>query len=160
MLVLALVTAAALAGRRRFPYLLVGWLWYLGMLLPAIGLVQFGVQATADRFTYLPQIGLGIALAWGLADLCRARGAQVAGRALAAAVGRIGAGRVWRRCAMASDDFLARQRNALDTHPGLHLEQRPGARQPGQRILRSTTAGRGDGSTRRPWRSIPTVPRP
>jgi tetratricopeptide (TPR) repeat protein len=69
--ILVLVTAAAWAGRRRFPYLLVGWLWYLGMLLPAIGLVQFGVQATADRFTYLPQIGLGIALAWGLADLCR-----------------------------------------------------------------------------------------
>ncbi len=72
LVVLALVTAAALAGRRRFPYLPVGWLWYLGMLLPAIGLVQFGVQATADRFTYLPQIGLGIALAWGLADVCPA----------------------------------------------------------------------------------------
>ncbi len=76
--VLALVTAAAWTGRRRFPYLLVGWFWYLGMLLPAIGLVQFGVQATADRFTYLPQIGLGIALAWGLADLCRAAAHAVA----------------------------------------------------------------------------------
>ena len=52
------------------PYLLVGWLWYLVMLLPAIGLVQFGAQAVADRFTYLPQIGLGIALAWWAADLC------------------------------------------------------------------------------------------
>ncbi|MEN6450853.1 MAG: hypothetical protein ABFC96_10205, partial [Thermoguttaceae bacterium] len=69
LLLLAILTAGAVASRRRFPYLLVGWLWYLGMLLPAVGLVQFGVQATADRFTYLPQIGLCIALAWGAADL-------------------------------------------------------------------------------------------
>ncbi len=48
-----------------------GWLWYLGMLVPVIGLVQIGNQAVADRFTYLPQIGLWIALAWGAADLCR-----------------------------------------------------------------------------------------
>ena len=46
------------------PYLLVGWLWYLGMLVPVIGLVQVGAQAQADRYTYLPQIGLYILLAW------------------------------------------------------------------------------------------------
>ena len=152
LLVLALVTAAAVAGRRRFPYLLVGWLWYLGMLLPAIGLVQFGVQATADRFTYLPQIGLGIALAWGLADAClaAARGGS-AGCACYIRRWRGGCRRV-RRCpdgvCVASDDFLARQRNALDTCPGLHLEQRPGARQPGQRIGRSRTLGRGHEAVR------------
>ncbi|MEN6457586.1 MAG: tetratricopeptide repeat protein [Thermoguttaceae bacterium] len=66
---LLLISAATIAARRRFPYLLVGWLWYLIMLLPAVGLLQFGVQATADRFTYLPQIGLAIAVAWGLSDL-------------------------------------------------------------------------------------------
>ncbi|MCE5266499.1 MAG: tetratricopeptide repeat protein [Planctomycetaceae bacterium] len=71
-LLLALVTMATAATRRRYPYLLVGWLWYLGMLLPAIGVVQFGVQATADRFTYLPQIGLCIAMAWGFAELWQA----------------------------------------------------------------------------------------
>ena len=65
------VTAAAWAVRRRLPYLLVGWLWYLAMLLPVSGAVQFGAQAVADRFTYLPQIGLGIVLAWGVADVCR-----------------------------------------------------------------------------------------
>ncbi len=70
-LVLVGITAATLVWWRRRPYLLVGWLWYLGMLVPAIGLVQFGQQAVADRFTYLPQIGLWIALAWGAADLCR-----------------------------------------------------------------------------------------
>ena len=71
LLVLLGITAAALAVRRSRPYLLVGWLWYLGMLLPVIGLVQFGAQTMADRFTYLPQIGLCIALAWGVPDACR-----------------------------------------------------------------------------------------
>jgi len=70
-LVLASVSAGTLAYRRRYPYLLVGWLWYLGMLVPVIGLVQVGTVAMADRFTYLPQIGLCIALAWGAADVCR-----------------------------------------------------------------------------------------
>jgi tetratricopeptide (TPR) repeat protein len=51
--------------------LFVGWLWYLGMMVPVIGLVQVGSQTMADRYTYLPQIGLCIALVWGVADLCR-----------------------------------------------------------------------------------------
>ena len=62
------VTALALMLRRRCPYLLVGWLWYLGMSVPIIGFLQFGVAAVADRFTYLPEIGLAIALAFGAAD--------------------------------------------------------------------------------------------
>jgi len=69
--VLASISAGVLACRRRYPYLLVGWLWYAGMLVPVIGLVQVGAAAMADRFTYLPQIGLDVALAWGAADLCR-----------------------------------------------------------------------------------------
>ncbi len=70
-LLLACISAAAAACRRRCPYLLVGWLWYLGMLVPVIGFVQVGGQARADRYTYLPQIGLYIAMVWGTADLCR-----------------------------------------------------------------------------------------
>ena len=70
-LVLASITTAAFIGRRRCPYILVGWLWYLGMLVPVIGFLQVGTVSVADRFTYLTQIGLGIALAWGAADLCR-----------------------------------------------------------------------------------------
>jgi protein O-mannosyl-transferase len=54
---------------RRRPYLLVGWLWFLGTLVPVIGLVQVGLQAMADRYTYVPFIGLFIIFAWGLADL-------------------------------------------------------------------------------------------
>jgi tetratricopeptide (TPR) repeat protein len=67
-LLAALTLLAARAARRR-PYLLTGWLWYLGTLLPVIGLVQVGGQALADRYTYLPLIGVFLALAWGAADL-------------------------------------------------------------------------------------------
>jgi protein O-mannosyl-transferase len=63
------ITAAVVRGRRTRPYLLVGWLWYLGMLVPVIGLLQSGYQARADRFTYLPQIGLIVGLTWWVADL-------------------------------------------------------------------------------------------
>ncbi|MGH8693927.1 MAG: hypothetical protein ACREVM_06840, partial [Burkholderiales bacterium] len=49
---------------RRKPYLLVGWLWYLGTLIPVIGLVQVGDQSIADRYTYLPLIGLFVMVAW------------------------------------------------------------------------------------------------
>jgi tetratricopeptide (TPR) repeat protein len=69
--VLACISAGVLARWRRYPYLLVGWLWYVGMLIPVIGLVQVGKIAMADRYTYLPQIGLCIALAWGTIDVCR-----------------------------------------------------------------------------------------
>ena len=62
------ITAAVVAFRKRKPFLLVGWLWYLGMLVPVIGLVQVGVQAHADRYTYLPQIGLLLMLTWLIAD--------------------------------------------------------------------------------------------
>jgi tetratricopeptide (TPR) repeat protein len=66
---LAGMTAAAAVFRRRYPFVLVGWLWYLGMLVPVIGLVQVGDQARADRYTYLPLIGPSLALVWGAAEL-------------------------------------------------------------------------------------------
>ena len=59
-------------GRRacaRAPYLAVGWLWYVGMLVPVIGIVQVGLQAMADRYTYLPLVGVFIMVVWGLTDL-------------------------------------------------------------------------------------------
>ncbi len=65
---LAAVTVVV-AQRRRYPFLLVGWLWFLGMLVPVIGLVQVGDQASADRYMYLPLIGLAMALAWGVKEL-------------------------------------------------------------------------------------------
>jgi hypothetical protein len=51
------------------PYLAVGWFWYLGTLVPVIGIVQVGIQAMADRYTYVPLIGLYILIAWGSAEL-------------------------------------------------------------------------------------------
>src|SRR6185436_15024218 len=60
---LAAITALALWRIRRQPYLAVGWLWFLGMLVPVIGFVQVGRQAMADRYTYLPSIGLFLAVA-------------------------------------------------------------------------------------------------
>ena len=63
-------TAIAFVLRRRQPYLLAGWLWYFVMLVPVIGFFQVGAQAHADRYTYLPSIGLTLALVWLVADAC------------------------------------------------------------------------------------------
>ncbi len=70
-LALAGITAAVILKRRRFPYLASGWLWYLGTLVPVIGIVQVGSQARADRYTYVPLIGLFIIVAWGLPELLK-----------------------------------------------------------------------------------------
>jgi protein O-mannosyl-transferase len=70
-IVLVGITLAALLLRRKRPYFVTGWLWYLGMLVPVIGLVQVGWQGHADRYTYLPQIGLYIAVTWAVGDLTR-----------------------------------------------------------------------------------------
>jgi protein O-mannosyl-transferase len=64
-----LITSISVLLSNRRPYLLVGWLWYLGTLVPVIGLVQVGSQAIADRYTYLPLIGVFIMAAWGARDL-------------------------------------------------------------------------------------------
>ena len=65
------MTWVVFALRRNRPYLLVGWLWYLIMLLPVIGIVEVGLQGHADRYTYLPQVGLYIALTWFAGDVAR-----------------------------------------------------------------------------------------
>jgi tetratricopeptide (TPR) repeat protein len=82
---LVALTAGAVLSRRRAPYLLAGWLWYLGTLVPVVGLVQVGGQAYADRYSYFPQIGILLALCWGVAELARKnQGAAVAATAVAA----------------------------------------------------------------------------
>ena len=70
-LALAAITVGVLLARKR--YLIAGWLWFLGMLLPTIGLIQAGIQSRADRYTYLPLTGLAIMLVWGLAELLEPR---------------------------------------------------------------------------------------
>lgn len=69
ILLLISITSAVVAFRQTRPYLLVGWLWYMSMLAPVIGIVQVGLQGHADRYTYLPQIGLYLALTWLIVDL-------------------------------------------------------------------------------------------
>ncbi len=66
---LAAITAAAVVWRKKHPCLLMGWLWYLGILFPVIGIIQISSDAAhADRYTYLPEIGLAVALTWAVAD--------------------------------------------------------------------------------------------
>jgi tetratricopeptide (TPR) repeat protein len=84
LLLLAAVTAAALALARRAPALATGWLWYLVTLVPVIGLVQVGGQARADRYLYLPMTGLAVAAAWGTPALARRARLPAAGLAAVA----------------------------------------------------------------------------
>ncbi len=113
--------ALSSASLRRRPYLAVGCLWYLGMLVPVLGFVQVGAQAHADRYTYLPQIGLCLALVFGVAEFCEGRGIR-AGRlagsliALLAALGTSSAlqARHWR-------DSESLWKHALAVDPRNHV---------------------------------------
>jgi protein O-mannosyl-transferase len=69
---LVTITVAVVHWRKKWPWLTVAWLWYLIMLLPVLGIVQVGKQGMADRYTYLPQMGLAMALAWAMAAAGRA----------------------------------------------------------------------------------------
>jgi protein O-mannosyl-transferase len=80
VVLLLLITALVIRARDR-PYLAVGWFWFLGSLVPMIGLVQVGFQAMADRYAYIPFIGLFLTITWLAADWAQAR--QISGRWLA-----------------------------------------------------------------------------
>ena len=69
LLLLLVISVAFFLWRKKYPFLLVGWLWYLGMLVPMIGIIQVGSQVRADRYTYLPQIGLYLLVAWSAMEL-------------------------------------------------------------------------------------------
>jgi tetratricopeptide (TPR) repeat protein len=98
----ALAAISALAWRhwRRRPWLAVGWLWFCGALVPMIGLVQVGSQAMADRATYLPAVGLAVAIAWSAGEAARVRHREAAAGAVAlgvlAALSAVTAGQVGR----------------------------------------------------------------
>lgn len=70
-LLMVAITVFAIYFRNKAPYVLVGWFWFLVLVAPVSGIMQAGLQARADRFTYLPQIGITIALAWSVSDLMR-----------------------------------------------------------------------------------------
>ncbi|MGA8128720.1 MAG: tetratricopeptide repeat protein, partial [Syntrophobacteraceae bacterium] len=71
VLFLCAVTFAVIRTGKRFPYLATGWLWFTGTLVPVIGIVQVGDQAMADRYTYIPLIGLFVMAAWGIPELVK-----------------------------------------------------------------------------------------
>ena len=99
-MLLAGISLLFVRERQRRPYLPVGWLWYLGTLVPVIGFVQVGTQALADRYTYVPLVGLFVAISWGVADVGRTR-TRVKGALLAAGVALLIAGVVSSRIQVA-----------------------------------------------------------
>ena len=121
-------TYAAIAFARRRPYVIVGWLWYVVMILPVSGLVQVGSQGLADRYTYLPLIGIFVIAEWGLADLLatapRARRAVAVGACVLIAIFAVVAHRqlqVWR-------DSTTLWTHALEvTHDNYRAEEAVGA---------------------------------
>jgi protein O-mannosyl-transferase len=88
-LMLGAISWAVVRGMKERPYLGVGWLWFLGTLVPVIGLLQVGMQAMADRYTYVPYIGLALMVSWGLADLA---GDWPRGRAALASIAALALG--------------------------------------------------------------------
>ncbi|MGO9113118.1 MAG: tetratricopeptide repeat protein [Thermoguttaceae bacterium] len=111
LVLLLAISIATMRLRRQQPYLLVGWLWYLVMLVPVIGLVQVGRQAMADRYSYLPQIGLWIMIVWLAADMLALRPwlrpAMIGAAAVVLALFIVGA---WRQTLLWRDDVTLWQR--------------------------------------------------
>lgn len=114
---------------RRYP--VVGWLWYLLMLVPVIGLIQVGPTARADRFTYLPQIGLAILFAWGIPSLLEARSTSTNGRPRQAGlVGKLAGavlalalvGASWVQAGYWKDDLALWQHTAAVTKQNLQAQ--------------------------------------
>ncbi len=76
LVLLTFITFAALHYLRKLPFLSVGWFWYLGAMIPLIGLIQAGAQAMADRHTYLPSIGIAIMISWGISSMIKNKNIQ------------------------------------------------------------------------------------
>ncbi len=124
---LAIVTAGVIVLRRRSPYLLTGWGWFVITLVPVIGLVQVGGQARADRYMYIPMVGLLIMLVWGGAEILERWRARVLAVPLAAAT--------CLACAALDLDpgrVLAQQRDVVPARARSHRGQFRGQSQPGQ----------------------------
>jgi tetratricopeptide (TPR) repeat protein len=123
---LAGVTAAVVWRSRRYPYLTVGWLWFLGTLVPVIGLVQVGAQSMADRYTYIPLIGIFIIVTWHIPSLIRAErrrslllGMSAAVLLLACAVSTWRQLRYWENSSTLFERALSVTSNNCVAHGGL-----------------------------------------
>jgi len=101
-----ILTALSLRVVRRYPYIPAGWFWYLFTLLPVIGLIQVGNQSMADRYTYIPHIGIFIIIAWGFSDLTeRVRYRKAITALLASAVLIVSSLLTWQQIGYWKDDF-------------------------------------------------------
>jgi Flp pilus assembly protein TadD len=121
------ITALCLFQRRNRPYLIVGWLWFLGTLVPVIGFVQIGGQTMADRYFYIPSIGLFIALVFGLADFAkRWRVAPLLSAGAAVAVLLILATLTNAQIYRWRDSFTLFSHTLAVTPPNLHIEHNLG----------------------------------
>ena len=126
LVLVAAVTCLVMYQGQRRPYLAVGWFWYVGMLVPVIGLLQVGSQAHADRYSYLPAIGLAVAAVWGVTDLLarapRARQAAAATAVVALAVLAVASSRqaaTWHDSRTLYRHALAVTRDNAFAHAGL-----------------------------------------
>ena len=140
------VSAAVIFVWRTRPYLATGWFWYLGMLVPVIGLVQVGRQSHADRYMYLPMVGLLLMLAWGAADVLAKWPQAKMGIVVAAGLSLCGMpggrARADRVLAEQRDTFPARhRRDPKQLHCRIQSRQLPDEYQPGPRRTRSPGSG-------------------
>lgn len=121
------VTVIAWLWRWNRPYLITGWLFYLGTLVPVIGLVQVGEQAMADRYTYIPLIGIFIAFIWFVDDFARARHLPVSIRAAAPMLASfILAVLTWRQVSLWHDDITLWSHNLMVTRDNVVAEDNLG----------------------------------
>jgi Flp pilus assembly protein TadD len=120
---LAAVSTTAIWQLRRRPWLAVGWGWFLGTLVPVIGLVQVGAQAMADRYTYLPSIGVTIALVWGAHEALGAMpGGSIARRIATAVAALLLAALTWRQLGFWSDQAKLFEHAIAVTGPNSRAE--------------------------------------
>jgi protein O-mannosyl-transferase len=121
------ITAFCVSQRRIRPYLIVGWLWFLGTLVPVIGIVQVGGQIMADRYFYIPSIGLFIALVFGLADIAKSwRVASLLSAGVVAAVLLILAMLTNAQIQRWRDSFTLFEHTLAVTPPNLRIEHNLG----------------------------------
>jgi protein O-mannosyl-transferase len=139
LLLLLGITGVALRQSKRRPYLIAGWLWFLVTLTPVIGIVQRGAQSHADRFSYLPQIGLLVALVWLLFDWMGSRVRTAAWVVLAVAI--VWSGFSWDRIGNWSNPFqlYAHDLQVTGSNPKLQLQY-------GQLLLGAGGEGRASGA--------------
>ena len=143
-LALGAISVAAIRLAKIRPFLLVGWCWYLGTLVPVIGLVQVGVQSMADRYTYIPLIGIFIIAAWGAAEFTEdwpARNKAVAAAVVLAAL---------RMVRVAAGGDLVQQRGPVPQCRGGRALQFLRAARTRHGLLEGRKAGRGAEGNSRP----------